>query len=344
MTTPSRRDALLGLAGALTLPLVHVSAAAAAEPYATPALIEAARKEGKLTLYTTNWVENEQELIKAFNAKYPDIVVDVIRATGGQMFTRVQAEGATGRLEADVVDLDGRVSATGLADLFADYAPPNAADYAPSDVVAGKFWPRSVYGWAIGYNSALLNNPPNSWKALAEGPYKDVSGHVQVTAGASGWVLALFQRKEVGEDFWAKLAANKPKIYASSPQLSSALVRGEIQIAPVLTNGLIPNGRKGAPVAAVLPSEGVPVLVAAAGISRTAPHPNAARLFLNWALSAEGQALWVETQGGFSVRKGAPLPAGVAPGAIKLWQPDDAESDALRPKGLDEWAKLFGAK
>lgn len=343
MSIPTRRHALFALAGAVALSMPAVGPVVA-QSHAPPELAAAAKKEGRLTLYTTNWVENEQELIKAFNEKYPEITVDLIRATGGQMFTRVQSEGAAGRLEADVVDLDGRVSATKLAGFFADYAPPNAADYAKEDVVDGKFWPRSVYGWAIGYNSALLSDPPKTWKQLGDAPYKDISGHVQVTAGASGWVLAFFQRKEVGPDLWARLAANKPKIYASSPQLSSALVRGEIQIAPVLTNGLIPNGRKGAPVAAVLPAEGVPVLVGAAGIPRTAPHPNAARLFLNWALSADGQALWVETQGGFSVRKGAPLPAGIEPGAIRLWQPDPAESDAQSARGLDEWAKLFGAK
>ncbi len=338
MTVFSRRFLVLAATSALAL------AAFAAPPVQADDLVAAARREGRLTLYTTNWVENEQELIKAFNARYPGITIDLIRATGGQMFQRVQSEGAAGRLEADVVDLDGRVSATAVTDLFADYAPPNAADYVATDVVNGKFWPRSVYGWAIGYNSALLDNPPKTWKALAEGPYAGISGHVQVTAGASGWVLAFFQRKVVDQNYWARLAAQKPTIFASSPQLSSGLVRGEIRIAPVLTNGLIPNGAKGAPVAAVLPAEGVPILVAAAGIPKTARHPNAARLFLDWSLSAEGQAAWVEGQGGFSVRKGAPLPAGTPPGSIPLWQPDAAESDAARAKGLEEWAKLFGAK
>lgn len=339
MTVFTRRALL-----AAALAIVAAPTARAVDAVAPAELVEAARREGHLTFYTTNWVENEQAWIKAFNAKFPGITVDLIRATGGQMFQRVQSEGAAGRLEADVVDLDGRISAAAVSDLFADYAPPNAADYAPTDIVNGKFWPRSVYGWAIGYNSALLDNPPKTWKALAEGPYSGISGHVQVTAGASGWVLAFFQRKVVDANYWTKLAAQKPTIFASSPQLSSGLVRGEIRVAPVLTNGLIPNGAKGAPVAAVLPPEGIPILVAAAGIPKTARHPNAARLFLNWSLSAEGQAVWVETQGGFSVRKGAPLPAGASPGSTTLWQPDAAESDAARAKGLEEWAKLFGAK
>jgi iron(III) transport system substrate-binding protein len=326
-----------------------VSTAACAAPpaipesqFATPELVAAAKREGQFTFYTSSWVENEQEIIKAFNQRYPTIKIELMRASGGQLLTRVQSEAAVGRLGADLVDLDGRVSALKVKSLFADYAPPNAKDYDASDVVEGKFWPRSVFGWAIGYNKALITDPPKSWRELAYGQYGSKIGHVLVTTGASGWLLADFQRKQVAPDFWERLAAQKPVIFTTAPQTSSALLRGEVQIAPVFTNGLIPLTRQGAPLGIVLPPEGIPVSINAIGIPLTATHPNAAKLFLNWALSAEGQDVWVHDQGGVSLRKGSALPAGVDPKVVRLWKQPAETSPDFRVKSLKEWSALFG--
>lgn len=345
-TLRTRVAAALTLAGAL----LHASAFAQQVPessFATPELVAAAKREGRFVFYTTSWEENENEIIKAFNKRYPEIKVELIRASGGQMLARVQAEAAVGRLGADLVGLDGRVSAEAVRDHFAEYAPPNAAEYARGDVVLGKFWPRSPYGWAIGYNKALLKDPPKSWKDVATGPYAGKVGHVLVTTGASGWALAEFQRQRVQPDFWSRLAAQKPVIYNTAPQTASALLRGEVQIAPVFTNGLIPAARKGAPLGIVVPPEGIPLNVGVTGIPRTAKSPNAARLYLNWALSAEGQDFWVNDQGGVSLRKGSPLPNGVDAKASPLWQPElettQAQTD-YRVRSLQEWTRLFGAQ
>ena len=81
--------------------------------------------------YTANFAEVEQQVIKAFNKRFPEIKVEMVRAPGGQLITRVKTEAAAGKLIADMVDHSDRALMQPLADLFQDYAPPNAADYNP---------------------------------------------------------------------------------------------------------------------------------------------------------------------------------------------------------------------
>ena len=63
---------------------------ATAQDFGPPELIAAAKKEGKLVYYTANFAEVEQEVIKAFNKRFPEIKVEMVRAPGGQLITRVK--------------------------------------------------------------------------------------------------------------------------------------------------------------------------------------------------------------------------------------------------------------
>ena len=115
-----------------------------ASEFGSPELIAAAKEEGKLVYYTANFAEVEQEVIKAFNKRFPEIKVEMVRAPGGQLITRVKTEAAAGKLIADVVDHSDRALMLPLDDLFQDYAPPNAADYDPAALISPKFWPRAT--------------------------------------------------------------------------------------------------------------------------------------------------------------------------------------------------------
>ena len=104
---------------------------ATAQDFGSPELIAAAKKEGRLVYYTANFAEVEQEVIKAFNKRFPEIKVEMVRAPGGQLITRVKTEAAAGKLAADVVDHSDRALMSELVGLFQDYAPPNGKDYLP---------------------------------------------------------------------------------------------------------------------------------------------------------------------------------------------------------------------
>ena len=71
---------------------------ASAQNFGSAELIEAAKKEGKLVYYTADFTEVEQEIIKEFNKRFPFVKVEMVRAPGGQLITRIKTEAAAGKL------------------------------------------------------------------------------------------------------------------------------------------------------------------------------------------------------------------------------------------------------
>jgi len=100
----TRRHALLAAAASVAAG----SARAQTAFTAPPDLVAAARKEGRMVFYTASFTEVEQETIAAFNKRFPGIRVEMVRASGGQLITRVRTEAAAGKLTADVIDHSDR--------------------------------------------------------------------------------------------------------------------------------------------------------------------------------------------------------------------------------------------
>jgi iron(III) transport system substrate-binding protein len=267
----------------------------------------------------------------------------MVRAPGGQLITRVKTEAAAGKLSADVIDHSDRGLMLEMADLFQDYAPPNAADYLPEVLVSPKLWPRNTIGWSIAYNKELVKNPPKSWQDLTKPEYGNgMIGQVIAPSGGTTWTRILFERQVLGEDYWAKQAQTKPVLYPSGAPASDALVRGEVSIAPLLYNIVWTKKRDGAPLEIFFPPEGVPVNPYASGIPKTAANPNAAKLFLNWCLSAEGQTFMIKELGNLTSIKNPPVyPEGYDPKVVKVWVPD-MKDDPKRNAWVEEWNKLYG--
>src|SRR5258706_4340078 len=172
----ARIAAMAGIAG-LGIAL-NGTPASAQQEFGSPELIAAAKAEGKLVYYTANFAEVEQQVIKEFNKRFPEIKVEMVRAPGGQLITRVKTETAAGKLIADVIDHSDRALMSDLVDLFQDYAPPNAADYNPDALVSPKLWPRATLVWSIAYNTELVKDPPKSWMDLTKPQYDKMTGQV----------------------------------------------------------------------------------------------------------------------------------------------------------------------
>lgn len=328
------------LAAALTL---ATGAARASEAFGDQALIEAAKAEGRLVLYTSNQIESEQELVAAFNKRFPGIKVEIVRAPGSRLATRIASELAANQLSADVIDMSDRGLMAGISSAFATYAPPNAAEYPASVKTIPNVWPKSTWGFVLVHNVAALPEGPASWADLTKPAYKGKIGVVTANSGGSTWTTTMFERKVLGDDYWHKLRANDPLVYPSGSPLASGLVRGEVVAGAAQSNSVVPMIAQGAPLKVAYPPEGVPVTVSAAGVAATARNPNAARLYLNWSLSEEGQRAWVEGQGGFSLLPSAGMPKG-ATAETKLWLPDPAEYVELRNPWITEWNTLYNVQ
>lgn len=323
--------------------ILALAPAARAQEFGSPELIAAAKAEGKLVFYTANFAEIEQQVIKAFNKRFPEIKVEMVRAPGGQLITRVKTEAAAGKLIADVVDHSDRALMQPLEDLFQDYAPPNAADYSKDALISPKLWPRATIAWSIGYNTELVKDPPKSWMDLTKPQYDKLIGQVFAQSGGTTWTRIMFERQVLGEDYWARQAATHPVLYPSGAPTADALVRGEIAIAPLLYNVIYQKKKDGAPIEIFFPPEGAPVNPYASGIPKTAAHPNAARLFLNWCLSKEGQTFMIKELGNLTSLKEPPaFPEGFDPKVVKLWYPKFDEYVKLHAAWVADWDKIYG--
>ncbi len=330
---------LLAFCVTLLLPWMAV---AQDTPFGPADLVEKARAEGRITFYTVNFTETEQAWIAAFNKRFPFVRVDLIRAPGGQLITRIRSEAAAGKLAADVIDYSDRGHLLGMLDLFQEYRPPNAADYDPSAVTdPTRLWPRTTTGWCIVHNTELVKDPPKSFRDLTDPKWKGKQ-IAQVIAGGGGptWNRALFERQVLGEDYWAKIAANDTQLFPSGAPATDSIVRGEAKVGAQQTNIVIPRMKEGAPIACVIPPEGVPMTSYGAGIPKGAKNVNAARLFLNWMLSREGQEAFVEGSGGFSALKNGPAPSALDIKAIRPWFPRMEDYTTLQAAWVDEWNRL----
>lgn len=336
----TRRTALIAAAAATTARPVR---AQAYNP--SPELVAAARKEGRCVMYTASFTEPEQEWIGQFNKRFPFVRVELVRASGGQLITRVRTEASAGKLVADIVDHSDRALMKGIEDLFLDYTPPNAGDYLPESRISAKIWPRVTPGWCIAYNTELTKVPPRTWMDLtnAQAYAPGTIGQVIAQSGGTTWTRVMFERQKLGEDYWTRQAATKPALYPSSAPGSDAVVRGEVQMAPLVCSAIFSKKRDGAPVELVFPPEGVPMVPYAAGIPKAAANPNAARLFLDYCLSAEGQAFAMTEQGNLTSLKVPPGSiAGFDPKASPIWLPEAGAFDKLRAGWSEEWNKTYG--
>lgn len=339
----TRRRLLGTAAGFGTLATLGLPTRADAQSFGGDELVAAAKKEGRLVYYTANFAETEIEVIKAFNKRFPDVRVEMVRAPGGQLLTRIKTEHAAGKLTADVIDHSDRGLMREMDDLFQDYAPPNAADYREDARVSPKLWPGVTLGWCIAYNSALIKTPPKTWADLVKAEYgKRQMGQVAAPSGGTTWTRAMFERQVLGEGYHAEQAKLDVVQYPSGAPMADAMVRGEIVLGPLLYNIAFTKAKDGAPIEMVFAPEGVPIVPYADGIPKSSKNPNAARLFMNWRLSVEGQGFMIRELGNITSLKSAPLyPKGWDTSAVKVWLPKFDEFEKLRDPWIAEWNKTF---
>jgi len=280
-----------------------VVAATAASGAHAQATLEAAKREGKVTIYSGQPIDRLQKLVDGFGKKYAGISVDFYRGDTGQYGQKFEAESAAGRPVADVV-LAASVSTKRWAakDLLQKYVSPAAADYPPElKDPAGYFNTFAINVTTFAWNTGKVKaeDAPRRWADLLDPKWKGRVGFQDPIAGggARTWVITMF--KELGGeapwgDFMMRLAAQQPR-YGAYMQVREMLTSGEVdlQVAayPDFTE---PLKAKGAPV-----EWGVPEFAVFVGnttnLPRNPPNPNAAKLFIDYLLSDDGQRILGET-------------------------------------------------
>lgn len=276
-----------GAAFAGAAPFFHVAGAWAAS--SDPKVIEAAKKEGTVSLYSSASTGPSNATAEAFKKKY-GISVSVYRAGSSDVATRVQSEEQAGRPQADALIIEEPALSL-LMPFLAAYDSPERAEIAAA-YKDPKFTLIRMYVAQIGWNKNAVKAEaaPKDWKDLLDPKWKGRFGSLDphVTATTLAWQVMV--EKLYGPTFLQQFGANQPKLYASTNAMSQAIVSGEIDVGLTNSFGVIQMAETGAPIAGVVPPETV-LFGGNIAVFAKAPHPNAARLFCDFCCSAEGQTV-----------------------------------------------------
>ena len=302
----NRRDVLkAGTALAATSMFAEPLRAAAPPAEAvTPALIAAAKKEGKVVHYTSVDLPLAEKVAKAFEAKYPGIAVRIERTGAERVFTRIAQERASNIHACDVVQSsDAAHFVVWKRDgLLLPYVPEDVAQHFPPEHKDpdGLFASYRVYLCIMARNTNLVKaeDAPKSFRDLLDPKWagKIVKAH----PGYSGTILtATYQTaRDVGWDYYEKLAKQRVMQLQSASDPPKKLALGERAImADGIEYGIFQLKEDGKPVDPIYAAEGSPLIVGPNGILKGAPNPNAAKLLQSFMLSAECQTFNVEFGG-----------------------------------------------
>ena len=277
------------LAAALAFALA--ATCARAEPDA--ALLERAKKEGTVTLYTSMQLVDSQPLTAAFEKRY-GIRVSLWRASGEKVAQRVITEARGNRFDVDVIETDGaQVEILYREKQLAPIVSASLVDIPPNVIPAHKgYVPTRLTLYVLAYNTNRVkpSEAPNTYEDLLDPKW---AGRFAVEEDDVPWFAAVAKAmgEEKGVAFFRKLAAMKPSIRHGHTLMSELVAAGEIDMAlDAHVQGVARLKDKGAPVEwkALQPAFGQPSSV---GVAKRAPHPNAGQLFADFILSREGQEI-----------------------------------------------------
>jgi iron(III) transport system substrate-binding protein len=267
----------------------------------TPELIEAAKKEGKATWYTSVDLPLAEKVAKAFEAKYPGVAVRVERSGAERNFQRIGQEYASTVYVCDVVNSSdaAHLIIWKREGLLAPYVPEDVARDFPDTLKDpdGMFAAWRVMLCPIAYNTKLVKaeDAPKSYADLLDPRWtgKIVKAH----PGYSGMIMTATQQlsRDLGWPWFEKLAKQKIMQVQSAADPPKKLAAGERAIMADGGEYLVCELKaRGEPLEPVYATEGTPLVTGPSGIMARAPNPNAARLFYAWSMTAEAQQLNVD--------------------------------------------------
>jgi len=308
-------------------------------------VVEAAKKEGQLVFYSGIPIPDAQSILSALERKYPFIKTTFYRATGPALVSRIQTEQRAGSHIWDVMNSTG----------FEPYVLLEQGYFAKYDSAERNSFPEGHKDnegyWTTMYTSPMILSYNTRLVSAAELPreYLDLlqpkwKGRLGLDSSDFEWYANL--RKiwgaEKAQKFLEGLRRQEVRLVQGRALLTELLTGGEIAI---LVNNFLQNAieakRKGSPVEMLALD---PVVSAAGliGINKLAPHANAAKLFVDFVLSKEGQELIVKTDRS-SVRKDV---AGNPIDMIKNTRivPSDLSLGKNYVQIRDEFRELLGIK
>jgi iron(III) transport system substrate-binding protein len=286
------RRSMLRLAALAPLVSVTCAHAQTASDADWKKVVEAAKKEGKVVVY--NGAVGTPTLPKvaaAFEARY-GIRMELLEARASELRERIRTEQAAGKVLGDVSHNGSTTTTLQVAEnTFQPHgALPNAKRPAPPFAVDEMRIPIYVipYGLLINTDMVKPADEPKTWNDLLDPKWKGKILADDMRALGGGAVFFMVMTQKFGKEFHEKLAMQQPHMNRDLRGNYPRIARGEY---PLYVPYTLPDilELKGLPVKAILPPEGQPYVRFDGAIFKGAPRPNAARVFLDFLLSDEGQ-------------------------------------------------------
>lgn len=286
------------------------------------ALHKAAQAEGTVVWYTSAQASAGEAMKAAFEKRFPGVTVLLFRATVPQVLQKLTQENSAGVYTCDVLAL----SSPGQSPQFREEGLVT-----PYKIFEYDVYPESVRGDAelfelvdkytafspIVYNTNQMSRDevPTSLRALSELDPAKNSGKIIYTDPRNYPFLLHYVHwvQSAGREMPQKLRGLNPTVVEGGSQLVQGIVSGEYAMCPAFNMQAFVDLKAttpDAPVDFVIPEEGLWMQPGSHLVVNQAPHPNAARLFLEYVFSAEGQVEWA-APGFVPTRPGVPLPPGL---------------------------------
>ncbi len=267
------------------------------------AMIEAAKKEGKVIWYTSLALPSSTMIANLFMNKYKGIEVEVHRTGSQRVLQRVMQEVSAGIKNVDIIHTSdgGHFVLLRKKGLLTKYLPKGLESF-PSgfkDKDGYYFGMRATLS-VIAYNPKIVTEKeaPKSWKDLLDPKWRGkmvtahpsysgiIATHVQAIVNLYGW------------DYFKELSRNKLHLVQSANDPAGVVASGE---RPVGANGAeyfyYKTMKQGNPLRIVYPKEGIPLVISPVAIARDAPHPNAAKLFMDFIFTKESLQAMADLEG-----------------------------------------------
>lgn len=255
-------------------------------------LIEAAKKEGKLVWYTSMAIDTSKPLLDAFLKEYPFINADLVRAGEEKLMTRIMSETRAGRWSFDAVS----TSATAVLaekNMVAPYLSPQRAAYMDEFKDPHGFW-TAIYvnNLIVAYNTKMVatKDAPKNYSDLLDPKWK---GQMLMDSTDYDWfgTLVTAWGRERTLQYMTRLARQEP-LWRRGHGLTAQLVgAGEAPLAWAYNFRIERMKKEGAPVDWIDTFDPIVVTMNGLGLGAKATNPNAAKLFIDFALSKKGQEM-----------------------------------------------------
>jgi iron(III) transport system substrate-binding protein len=301
----SSRPHLLRSVAAFVTAAVALSIPAAAGAAVSAEVMTAAKKEGVVVWYTSIDVKTLPPIVDRFNQTHPGIKLQTLQITSNLIPARILTEQRGHQYNADVCNGDiVPMSQLAEAGALQPYKPAEADKYVKGAVDPKGMW-TSLYSdtTVLAWNPKKLQadglKPPTSVADLAKPEW---SGKIGLDSTAYNWFQGMLETDPNAAELVKKIMANKPFLTQGHTNTVTQLEAGEFDVTPTAYGYMADlEHRGGRPVDYLIPK---PLFVGLGpvGFVANAPHPNAARVFLDWVLSKDGQQAIIDASGRPSAR------------------------------------------